>query len=82
MKNSKEAITILSAIYCINRTGGHEDDDIYRILDYAFWRLFGANRNLLMLACIGQTKESIMPQVTAMLEKDTHYKQYTEMKKK
>lgn len=73
MKNSKEAITILSAIYCINRTGGHEDDDIYRILDYAFWRLFGANRNLLMLACIGQTKESIMPQVTAMLEKDTQY---------
>lgn len=82
MKNTKEVITILSAIYCINRTGGHEDEDIDNVLDYAFYRLFGANRNLLMLACIGQTKETIMPQVMAMLEKDTQYKQFLEMKHK
>ena len=67
MKNAKEVSAILSAIYCINRTSEREDNDIDNLLDYAFWRLFGANRNLLMLACIGQTKESIMPQVTAML---------------
>ncbi len=82
MKNSKEVLTILSAIYYINRTGGHEDEDIDSLLDYAFWRLFGANRNLLMLACIGQTKEMIMPQVTAMLEKDTQYLEYLEGVKK
>ena len=82
MKNSKEALTILSAIYCLNRTSGHEDEDIDNLLDYAFWRLFGANRNLLMLACIGQTKETIMPQVTAMLEKDTQYLKYLEGIKK
>lgn len=82
MKNSKEALTILSAIYCLNRTSGHEDEDIDSLLDYAFWRLFGANRNLLMLACIGQTKETIMPQVTAMLEKDTQYLEYLEGVKK
>ena len=82
MKNAKEAPAILSAIYCINRTSEREDNDIDSMLDYAFWRLFGADINLLMLACIGQTKESIMPQVTAMLEKDTQYKKYMEMKKK
>lgn len=82
MKNTKEILSILTAIYCINRTSGHEDDDIDRILDYAFRRIFGTNRNLLLLACIGQTKETMMPQVLKLLEKDTQYLKYLEEIKK
>lgn len=63
MKNSKEVKAILTAIFAINRTDEHADKDISLILDYAFRRLFGANTNLLLLACLGKTKEQIMPEV-------------------
>ena len=39
MRNLKEVRPLLSAIYCINRTGS-KDEDIEKILDYAFNRLF------------------------------------------
>lgn len=77
MKNSKEAQPILTAIYAINRTNGHEDHDISLILDYAFRRLFGANINLLTLACIGKTKGQIMPEVNQILA-ETEYEKYLE----
>ena len=35
MRNLKEVRPLLSAIYCINRTGS-KDEDIEKILDYAF----------------------------------------------
>lgn len=61
----------------INRTNEHEDKDISLILDYAFRRLFGANTNLLTLACVGKTKEQLMPEVKAILS-ETQYEMYLE----
>lgn len=78
MKNTKEVQSILTAIFVINRTGGHEDKDISLILDYAFRRLFGANTNLLLLSCLGKTKEQIMPEVMQVLRADTQYEKYLE----
>ena len=78
MKNTKEVKAILTAIFALNRTSEHEDKDITLVLDYAFRRLFGSNTNLLMLACIGKTKEQIMPEVMQVLKADTQYEKYLE----
>lgn len=82
MKHTNEVQSILTAIFAINRTSGHEDKDISLILDYAFRRLFGANTNLLMLACIGKTKEQLMPEVMQILKAGTQYEKYLEEYKK
>ena len=82
MKHTNEVQAILTAIFAINRTSEHEDKDISLILDYAFRRLLGANTNLLMLACIGKTKEQIMPEVMQVLKSDTQYEKYLEEYKK
>ena len=76
-KTMEEIRAILTAIFAINRTG-NEDKDITLILDYAFRRLFGANTNLLMLACLAKTKEEIMPEVNRVLDEETQYKKYLE----
>ena len=36
MKNLKELQPILTAVYCINRTNGQEDEDIRNLIDYVF----------------------------------------------
>ena len=82
MKHTNEVQSILTAIFAINRTNGHEDKDITLVIDYAFRRLFGANTNLLLLSCIGKTKEQIMPEVMQVLDECTQYKKYLEDYKK
>lgn len=77
MKNTKELQAILTAIFAINRTGA-DDKDITLILDYAFRRIFGANTNLLMLACVGKNKEQMMPEIMQILRADTQYEKYLE----
>ena len=78
MKNTKEVQAILTAIMCINQTSDHRDDDIAKICDYAFRRLFGSNTNLLTLCCVGRSKEEMMPEIIQVLEQDTAYKKYLE----
>lgn len=78
MKHTDEVQPILTAIFAINRTNEHEDKDITLVLDYAFRRLFGANTNLLLLSCIGKSKEEIMPEVMQVLDEGTQYKKYLE----
>ena len=78
MKNTKEVQAILTAILCINQTSDHRDNDIAKICDYAFRRLFGSNTNLLMLCCVGRSKEEMMPEIMQVLELDTQYKKYLE----
>ena len=78
MKHTDEVQAILTAIFAINRTSEHEDKDITLVLDYAFRRFFGANTNLLLLSCIGKTKEQIMPEVREMLKTYTQYEKYLE----
>ena len=70
MRNLKEVRPLLTAIYCINRTGS-KDEDIEKILDYAFNRLFDQNTNLLKLACVGRTKEDAMSEIKQFLKEDT-----------
>lgn len=82
MKHTDEIEAILTTIFAINRTSEHEDKDISLILDYAFHRIFGANTNLLVLACIGKTKEEIIPEVRQVLDSSTHYTKYLEEYKK
>lgn len=77
MKNTKEVKAILTAIFCLNRTG-ERNKQIDLICDYAFRRLFGANTNLLSLACVGQTKEFMEQQVNELLELETEFKKYLE----
>ena len=78
MKHTNEVKALLTAIFALNRTSEHEDKDITRILDYAFRRLFGANTNLLILSCVGKTKEQIRPEVMQILTADTQYEKYLE----
>ena len=78
MKHTDEAQAILTAIFAINRTSEHEDKDITLVLDYAFRRLFGANTNLLLLSCVGKTKEQMMPEIREMLKIYTQYEKYLE----
>ena len=75
MKHTSEIQSVLTAIFAINATSEHKDPDISRILDYAFQRLYGANTNLLLLACIGKNKQQIMPEVEKLL-KHTNFDQY------
>ena len=82
MKHTNEVKAILTAIFAINQTNAQKDNDISQILDYAFRRLFGANTNLIMLACIGKDKEQIMPEVMQVLKADTQYEKYLEEYKK
>ncbi len=81
MRNTKEIQSLLTAIFCLNRTG-EKNEQIDRICDYAFRRLFGANTNLLSLACVGQSKEAMEQQINELLEKDTEFKKYLEEYKK
>ena len=78
MKHTNEVQAVLTAIFAINRTSEHEDKDITLVLDYAFRRLFGANTNLLLLSCIGKTKEQMMHEVREMLKTYTQYEKYLE----
>ena len=78
MKNTKEVQSILTALFAINFTSEHRDREIELILDYAFRRLFGSNTNLLVLGCIGRSKEQIMPEIMEILEKETQFQKYME----
>ena len=82
MKNTKEIIPILTAIYCINQTNGKEDTDITNLLKYLFLSCFNSNVNMLMHACIKKTKTDIMPEINELLDKETNYKKYLETHKK
>lgn len=73
MRNIKEIKPILSALYCINQTG-NKDEDIDKILKYAFNRILDSNTNLLLLACIGRTKQDVMPDIEQLLKEETLYK--------
>ena len=80
MKNLKELRSILSCIYYINTTSENEDTDIRNLIEYAFDRIFSCNTNLLLLACIGHTKETAMPEILEILKQDTKYLEFLQRK--
>ena len=79
MRNTKEIKSILTCLYCINQTG-NRDKDISQIIDYALHRIYNGTANLLTLACIGKTKEQIMPEIKQILDEDTEYSKYLEIR--
>lgn len=81
MKNTKEMQAILTAIYCINQTG-NKDEDISNLCEYAFTRCTNVNFRFIGLQLINQTKEQIMHEVNKLLDGETNYKKYMEIKKK
>ena len=81
MKNLKDLQPILAAMYALNRTNGHEDEDIRNLVNYAYHRILNNTTNLLMLACIGRTKDDVMPEVLQILKEDTKYLEYLEYRK-
>ena len=72
MRNIKEIKPILASIYCINLLS-NKDEDIDKILKYAFARILDSNTNLLALACIGKSKEQIMPEILQLLHEETKF---------
>ena len=77
MKKLDELKFLLASVFVINQTNEHKDNDISLILDYTFRRFYGSNTNLFLLACVGKTKEQIMPEVQKLLG-NTQYKNYME----
>lgn len=73
MRNIKEIKPILTSLYCINFLG-NKDEDIDKILKYAFARILDSNTNLLTLACIGITKKEAMKEIMQLLEEDTLFR--------
>ena len=81
MKNTKEVKTILGVLYYLNRLWNN-DKDIEDVLDYAFYRLFDSNTNLLLLACVGQTKESAKPAIDEILRTQTNFNEFIRHKER
>lgn len=81
MRNAKEVRTILGVLYYLNRLGSN-DKDIEELLEYAFFRLFCSNTNLLLLACTGQTKESAKPATDEILRTQTNFNDFIKQKEK
>lgn len=81
MKNTKEMQAILTAIYCINMTG-NKDKDITNLCEYAFTRCTNINFRMIALQAIGKDKNTIMPEINELLEGETNYKKYMEIKNK
>ncbi|MGN0782840.1 MAG: hypothetical protein ACI4M0_00565 [Christensenellales bacterium] len=75
MKNTKEIRTIFAVLYYLNRLG-NRDTDIENLINYAFDRIFNQNTNLLMLACIGRTKETAMDEINQILKEDTQFHEF------
>lgn len=74
MRNIKEIKPILTALYCINFTNKNKDEDIDKILKYAFNRILDSNTNLITLACVGRTKQEVMNEINQLLAEETQYK--------
>ena len=75
MKNTKEIRTIFAILYYLNRLGNN-DKDVENVINYAFDRIFQQNTYMLLLACIGRTKETSMDEINKILEQDTQFHEY------
>lgn len=80
MRNTKELQTILTAIYCLNKVCGNENEHITKLVDYAFNRLLNANTNMLIVACMAGSKE-VKTWVQTWLKEDTKFYEFVEAKK-
>ena len=72
MRHTYEIHAILTAIYCINETTIH-DEDIEKLLDYAFYRVYKEGTCKLKQECKDKQKSGIMPDLLSLLKAETSF---------
>ena len=72
MRHTDEIHAVLQAIYAINETKTH-DEDIAKLLDYIFYRVYKENTTKLKQYCYGEQKADIMPDLLLLLHSETEF---------
>lgn len=72
MRHTDEIHTVLQAIYAINETKTH-DEDIEKLLDYIFYRVYKESTTKLKQYCYGEQKADIMPDLLFLLQSETEF---------
>ena len=70
MRHTDEIHAILTAIYCINETT-NKDEDIAKIIEYAFYRVYKEGVYDLKEACKEKQKSDILTELAMLLEAET-----------
>ena len=70
MRHTDEIHAILTAIYCINETTV-KDQDIARIIEYAFYRVYKEGVYDLKELCEEKQKSDILTELTMLLKAET-----------
>ena len=70
MRHTDEIHAILTAIYCINETT-NKDEDIAKIIEYTFYRVYKEGLYDLKEACKEKQKSYILTELAMLLEAET-----------
>ena len=72
MRHTDEIHAVLQAIYAINETETR-DNDITKLLDYIFFRVYKESTTELKRYCTGKPKADIMPDLLLLLQSETEF---------
>ena len=72
MRHTDEIHAILTAIYGINETTS-KDEDISKIIEYAFYRVYKEGVYDLKKVCKEKQKSDVMPDLMLILQSETEY---------
>ena len=70
MRHTDEIHAILTAVYCINATTA-KDQDIAKIIEYAFYRVYKKGVYDLKELCKEKQKSDILTELAMLLEAET-----------
>ena len=70
MRHTDEIHAILTAIYCINETT-NQDEDIAKIIEYTFYRVYKEGVYDLKELCAGKQKSDIIDELKMLIEAET-----------
>ena len=70
MRHTDEIHAILTAIYCINETT-NKDEDIAKLIEYAFYRVYKEGVYDLIELCTGKQKSHIIDELKILIEAET-----------
>ena len=72
MRHTDEIHAVLQAIYAINETETR-DNDITKLLDYIFYRVYKESTTKLKQYCYGKQKSAIMPDLLLLVQSETEF---------
>ena len=72
MRHTDEIHAVLQAIYVINETETR-DNDITKLLDYIFYRVYKESTTELKQYCYGKQKSAIMPDLLLLVQSETEF---------